>query len=216
MSDKAYRYSIYRASVVQLDKLIEDSPQEIRSQFHASICYHVYDQQQDVITWPRVKALKSPDKDYSSIVSMMDCLVKFHEEEAWSYILRARALWGIEHYAAAFQDLHKALTIDSNNYTAKVLFCYTLIFLLKLPEAEVYAQKLLHEYGDQYSTYLMIHFLYEKQGIEENNIAMRVAHFKESLSILRKAKLLYPSHKIKLQQHEERLLERLDTCMDNP
>lgn len=217
MTERSFQHALYRSSVAQLQYLLEQAPKDIQRRFSSTVCYHLYAHQtkQEIITWKRVSQLQNPDQDYRSIVCMMDVLVETYPEQVWAYILRARALWGIQYYVAAFQDLHTAIKLDPENYTAKLLFCYTLLFLNKLDEVEVFAKSLRTEFGEQFSTLLMLHFLYEKQGINAKDGEDRTKYFKDALFILSKAKLLYPTQVQKLQEHEERILERLETCGDN-
>lgn len=218
MLDRSVEHALYQSSVAQLTHLIEQAPEEIQQQFHGKICYHIYAHQpkQEIITWAKAIRLYSPDKDFANIIAILDLLVQNKPDNAWSYVLRARALWGIQYYAAAFQDLHKAICLDNDNYTAKVLFCYTLLFLNRLEEAELYALKLRSEFGNQFPTLLMLHFLYEKRGIAYEDVVLRMEYFNEALKVLREAKLLYPMKIYKIAEHEERILERLEICKDNP
>lgn len=101
----------------------------------------------------------STEQDFNLILQGLDLLVERNEDNAWAYILRARALWAVQYYAAAKQDLEKSLTLKYT-FTAHRMLAETCFFLKKYPQALNIVQRLVSEYADNGRLYVIRYLIY--------------------------------------------------------
>lgn len=148
------RNTLYRVAVNELNQFLEACP--YRTIYQYVVHYHraimpannlevaltpeaaeVSDisYQHTAKTWDELCELKEPELDYHLILQAIDMAIALFSRNAWLRCLRARALWALDHFPAAVEDLQQALRIQEGYPFALALLGETYYLMERIDEA---------------------------------------------------------------------------------
>jgi tetratricopeptide (TPR) repeat protein len=157
-----------------------------------------------VCNWSDLLALENPTQDYLAILQILDVLVLAYPTDSYPYTLRARALWGIQYYKAAYEDLQKALIYSPNSIYLEVMLIYSLYFMHKHNEGLEKITDLIQQNSTISELYVVRHYIF--RGLAEQSkkdIYLQLAKWD-----VQKAERLTP---LKNTYRYKKLLEQLRT-----
>lgn len=158
-------------------------------------------------TFQELLFLKDYLHDYNLILLSLDNLVDRYPNNAWPYIFRARALWGIQYYQAAKQDLEKAYAYEPLLLVERLLV-ETEFFKKNYFEAMSRIQRIITLHPEDGRSYMLRHLIYREfsNALEE---PQKTIYLKKSLLDLEKAITLTPKLATKLQPLVENLKRKI-------
>lgn len=161
-----------------------------------------------VIDFQELLQLKEPLRDFNLILQSLDSLVEKYAENAWAYILRARALWGIEYYAAALQDIEKAQNLLPNMLLLERMRAETLFFLERYYPALNLISSLIDAFPNNGRNYIVRYLIWCGLANRSDTLPHeRTIYLNAAIADLEKASSVTPKQAAKIQLLVNRLKE---------
>lgn len=164
----------------------------------------------EVITVEELFQLQQYRRDFHLILQCLDFLVDRNKAHPWPYILRGRALWAIQYYVAARQDLEKASSFEKAFITQRLL-AETDYFLKRYPQALNEVNLLLDTHPENGRLYVTRHLIYCALAELYHSKDQRNTYLSSAIQDLKTASFLAPRMLPHLQLLIEDLKKRLQT-----
>jgi tetratricopeptide (TPR) repeat protein len=204
----------YQASIKDLSSLLRMCKDQAIHDTLACIKHVVpiaYDQD-DIYAETNLQTLDFEDlltltrpQDYNLLILSLDTLVAKFPQNEWVYYLRARALWGIEYFAAAFEDLEKARPYATQQLLLHRMRAETLFFLKRYYHALALINMLIEYFPTHSRNYIVRYLVWCGLAEQEDQINQRVIYINAAIADLEKASTISPNNAQKLQLLVEQL-----------
>lgn len=212
MAEKKTRHALYKMAVKQLQALIETCKEKSILRALNAVCYIVPDTFTGMYTTLKLNDLfylHNPDKDYLLILQTFDTLVERFPESIYPRLLRARALWAIEYYAASLEDLSQIVYYDSNNVVIHLMIAFTLYFMKKFNESLTYIDSVLEQYPYKTEAYILKFFIFYSIATDEIKTEIKHQYYIYALYNMEKAVMLSPKYAVRYFKYRTSILSEL-------